>query len=192
MRRMLLLVLIVGLSSSTAKPSDEQPFVPDAPLGKDFRLAPPAGVQPRKVGILTYYPNKAGGYTFVEHGKIVFYALPYLPNTREVERTLPPDFGTMMLYALPYISITPQVEVTVLPTIGTSKVPYQGQIIYRSQWNGFGIERRADIPIAKWARDTPDGPFRFTMRDEDRLSRLKLLSIVPLLQNSSKRLVSAP
>jgi hypothetical protein len=95
----------------------------------------------------------------LERGEIVFYALPYLPSTREVENT-------------------------VLPTIGTSKVPFGGQTIYRSQMNGFGIERRADIPIAKWTRDTPDGQFRFTMRDEDRLTRLKLKSIRPVLEHA--------
>jgi hypothetical protein len=167
MPRTLILAVVLGLSVSVAKPSDDSQFVADSPVRRDFRLAQPAGVHAKKIGVLMYYPNKAGGYTFLQHGDIVFYALPYLPSTREVENTT-------------------------LPTIGASKVPFGGQVIYRSQMNGFGIERRADIPIAKWTRDTPDGPFRFTMRDEDRLSRLKLQSIVPVLENASKNLVSRP
>ena len=167
MRRTRALLLVASLSVSIAEAAEDHLSVADSPLGRDFRLAKPVDVRPQKIGLLTYYRNKVGGYTFLERGKIVFYALPYLPSTREVENT-------------------------VLPTIGTSKVPFGGQIIYRSQMNGFGIERRADIPIAKWTRDTPDGPFRFTMRDEDRLSRLKLQSIVPVLEDASRKLVSRP
>jgi hypothetical protein len=167
MRRTQFLILVVGLSLSVAVASDGHYFVADSPLWRDFRLSKPTGVHPKKIGVLAYYPNKAGGYTFLERGEIVFYALPYLPSTREVDNT-------------------------VLPTIGASKVPYGGQIIYRSQMNGFGMERRADIPIAKWTRDTPDGAFRLSIGDEDRLSRLKLQSIVPVLESASKKLASRP
>jgi hypothetical protein len=51
---------------------------------------------------------------------------------------------------------------------------------------GFGTLHRTDIPIAKWTRDTPDGQFRLSIKEEDHETRLKLKSIVPVLEHASK------
>jgi hypothetical protein len=40
-----------------------------------------------------------------------------------------------------------------------------------------------DTPIAKWTRDTTEGKFRLSILAEDSETRLKLKSIVPVLEH---------
>jgi hypothetical protein len=154
MRPILAAVLLVGLLVPSALASD------DIPPEKDSRLAKVRDAKPNKVGILTYYPNKEGGYTFLEEGQIVFYAVPYEPTTRQVENL-------------------------VLPVIGPLKTPFGGQTVYRSHimHQGFGEPHRVDTPIAKWTRDTTEGKFRLSILAEDSETRLKLKSIVPVREH---------
>ena len=79
-----------------------------------------------------------------------------------------------------------QVENMVLPIIGTSQVPFGGQTVYRSQIirNGSDEWHRIDTPIAKWTRDTPAGKFHLSILTEANETRLKLKSIVPVLERA--------
>jgi hypothetical protein len=189
MRRTLAVVLLVGLSATIAK-ADDKPTPPWPPSTltpeKDWRLAKQAGGQPQKIGILTYYPNKGGGYTFVEGKHIAFYALPYMPTSHEYLVDVPisvrDDNGiteTRMVLKSGRFS-----------TIGASPMRFGGQTVYQSgMFNaGHDILRRYDAPIAEWSRDAPDGKFRLTIMDildeEDRETRLKLKSIVPVLEHT--------
>jgi hypothetical protein len=158
MGRILALIVVVGLSVSIAHALDETP--PE----KDYQLAKLKGAQPQKIGVLTYYPNRGGGYTFMGGETIVFCALPYEPTTRQLENL---D----------------------VPTIGTSKVPFGGQTVYRSeiiQLRIFDEARRMDTPLAKWTRDTPNGKFRLLIMAEDSETRVKLKSIVPVLEHAGR------
>jgi hypothetical protein len=140
----------------------------DSPTGApedDWRIAKFTVGQPQKLGILTYYPNLGGGYTFLEHEEIVFYSLPFAPAKYQAENAAH--------------------ESKTLGTIGTSKLPFGGQTIYRGEMQRIGprLHRRDDTPIAKWSRDTPDGQFRLSITDVDRKTRLKLKCIVPVLEH---------
>src|ERR1700730_4199671 len=81
---MLLIGLLVGIADAddkaTATASTGITLTPESEL----LLAKVAGARPQKIGILTYYPNQGGGYTFLEGREIAFYALPYLPSTHHV------------------------------------------------------------------------------------------------------------
>jgi hypothetical protein len=165
-RPLLLLLVLVGACVGKTDASDDQEPGVESTLApeKDSRLAKLANARPQKIGVLTYYPNDGGGYTFTEEGTIVFCALPYVPTTRQAENM-------------------------VLPMIGPTKMPLGEQTIYRSRMtgNGFGVLHRADFPIAKWSRDTPDGKFRLTIKAEDNETRLKLKSIIPVLERAEHK-----
>jgi hypothetical protein len=86
------------------------------------------------------------------------------------------------------------VETVNVFSIGSRTVPFGGQTIYRSEMKQISsrVHRREDIPIAKWTRDTPDGKFRLTITEGDRETRLKLKSIVPVLEHPPKPLPTKP
>lgn len=161
MQMILAVLVVVWLSVPVAKASDDNSSGPDTPVEKDARLAKVRDAKTSKVGILTYYPNKAGGLTFLEEDKILFFTLPYEPTTRQVENM-------------------------VLPAIGT--VPLAGQTVYRSQvfQNGFGSPHRADTAIAKWTRAKPGGKFNLAIMAEDSETRMKVKSIVPVLEHAER------
>jgi hypothetical protein len=156
-----------------------------AALEKDARLAKLTNAPPQKIGILTYYPNMGGGYTFLQGNDIVFYALPYLPTSykREVRVTVCKDTGdggTAMVYVPRSINVS---------TIGTSTMPFGGQTVYRSEMFHTGKDGfcREDIQLANWTRDTADGQCRLSIMDDDRETRLKLKSIIPVLERAEHR-----
>jgi hypothetical protein len=95
----------------------------------------------------------------------VFCALPYAPMPHPSERV--------------YI-------------VGTWKMPFGGQTIYRSQMRNFsGMEPyREDIPIATWARNALEDKFQLSIIAKDSETRLKLKSIVPVLEHAPKPLPS--
>jgi hypothetical protein len=159
MRRTLALVLVVGLLVSIAEALEDNPSLTDTPPDKDTRLVKLTNARPQKIGVLTYYQNKGGGYTFREGETIVFCALPYAPIPHPKES---------------------------LFIVGTSKMPLGCQTIYQSLMTGpgFGTLHRTDIPIAQWTRDTPDGKFRLSILTEDNETRLKLKSIIPVLEHA--------
>jgi len=175
-------VVLVGLSVRIAKPDDTATFHTVAP-DKDWRLEKRPGAQPQKIGVLRYYPNKGGGYTFMEGGNIVFYSLPLLPTTDKVVRTTivteTTKDGTEYTFLVETINVG---------TVGTSKVPYGGQTLYggRMMEVEAGVRRRTDIPLATWSRDTPNGRFGLSVMDVDPQTRVKLKSIVPMLEHASK------
>jgi hypothetical protein len=66
-------------------------------------------------------------------------------------------------------------------------MPVGGQTIYRGEMHTyFNVFVRHDIPIAKWACNTPDGPFRLSIKEADHETRLKLKSVVTVLERASK------
>src|SRR5580704_10890319 len=83
MRPFLAAALLVGLSVAIAV-ADDKPAPPPksstVPPEKDSRLAKRPGARTQKIGVLTYYANAGGGYTFSEGEHIAFYALPYWPT----------------------------------------------------------------------------------------------------------------
>jgi hypothetical protein len=145
---------------------------PPIALEDDWRIGKFTVGEPQKIGILTCYRNLGGGYTFLEREEIVFYSLPFVRATYEVE------YGAQ--------------QSKTLGTIGPSKLPFGGQTIYRTEMKEIGprLHRRDDTPIAEWSRDTPDGKFQLLILSAEYQTRLKLKSIVPVLEVASKRLVS--
>jgi len=181
MRMTLSLILVVGLAVAIAE-ADDKPasrprpsnFIPE----KDSRVAKRPGAQTQKIGVLTYYPAVGGGLTFVENGKVAFYALPYLPVTSEHVRTVNRQVGKK---EVPVV-----VAILFHATIGPSKMACGSYAIYRSELmaDGDGGYLRQYIPVAMWSRDTPDGKFRLSTMVDDSETRLKLKSIVPVLEHA--------
>jgi hypothetical protein len=165
MKRLLAAVVLVGRCVA-----DDAPTV--APED-DWRITKFTVGQPQKIGILTYYPNLGGGYTFLEHESIVFYALPFEPSTYKAENAAH--------------------ELKTFGAIGTSKVPFGGQTIYQSEMKPINIRlhRRDDRPIAKWSREARDGKFQLSITDVDRKTRLELKSIIPVLEQARNPLSRA-
>jgi hypothetical protein len=149
-------------------------------LAEDARLAKLTDAPLQKIGILTYYPNQGGGYTFLQGKDIVFYALPYTPSTYkceiEVTGLRPLKDGGAEMVAVP-VSIN-------VPTIGSSKIPFGGQTVYRTEMFGSGESgfRREDIRLAYSSRDTSDGKLHVWILPEENETRLKLKSVVPVLE----------
>lgn len=141
----------------------------------DSRLAKLKDAQPKQIGILTYYANRGGGFTFIEGNTIVFYALPYSPSTYKCEVQVAVQRGDDH-FRLPVPLI--------VPTIGTSRVPLGGQTVYQTEMveNGKGGFFRRDLRLAYSSRDTPDSEFHVWILAEDRETRLKVKSIVPVLE----------
>jgi hypothetical protein len=48
----------------------------------------------------------------------------------------------------------------------------------------MGISCREDSPIAQWTRDTPAGEFLLSLMDVDSQTRVKVKSIVPVLEHA--------
>ncbi len=168
MRPLLAAVLVVGISVGIVKASDDKPAAPPLkPSGvepeKDVRIVNLLGAKPQKIGVLAYYPNKGGGYTFMERERSVFYALPSMPATCQFERIVR-VLGNAKGDAAPH-NIVEWINV---PIIGTSPMPVGGQTIYRSEMHTyFNVFVRHDIPIAQWIRDTRDGKFRLSVTSDD-------------------------
>lgn len=139
------------------------------------RLKAEAGARPQKIGILTYYPNQRGGYTFLEGREIAFYALPYLPSTHHVVQ-------------IRFVTENRIVLTVNICAVDKLKMQFGSHTFYRLEMTHkppyspvFG---REDIPIAKWTRDTPDGKFNLSIVAEDSETRLKLKSILPVLEHA--------
>jgi hypothetical protein len=160
MRPLLAAVLLVGRCVA----DDSPPVKPE----DDWRIGKLTVGQPQKNGMLTYYRNLGGGFTFLEREDIVFYSLPFAPAT--------------------YNAKNAEGESKTLRTIGASKLPFGGQTIYRSEMKQIGprVHRRDDVPIATWTRDALKRQFTLVILSEDYQTRLKLKSIVPVLEHSSK------
>jgi hypothetical protein len=170
----ILVRLAVGISGADDTPLQPSTLTPD----KDVRLVNLTGADPQKIGVLTYYPNVAGGVTFMEGEDIVFYAVPYMAARCQLETTVQ---GVLFVNGKPELRRIP-VRTNVF-TIGTSKMPLAGQTIYRGEMKThLGVPYRQDAPIAKWTRDTPNGKGRLSIMAEDNETRLKLKSIVPVLE----------
>jgi hypothetical protein len=192
-------VVVVGLSVGTARGAPPPSVYRDSifaqheqrkatatrvALENDARLAKVADARPQKIGILTYYPNRGGGFTFREGATIVLYALPYLPTTRDVEKTLLIIETTSTGIVIPH---HPKQWQSV-SAIGTSKLPFGGQAIYQPEMftTGKDVLCREDVQVASWTRESPDGTFHFSIMEADHETRLKLKSIVPVLEHASK------
>ncbi len=185
MRPLLAVVLLAVLGVSIAEGEDDPPGANlTLPPEKDYRLAKLTDAQTQRIGILTYYPNKGGGYTFMEGKQVEFYSLPYVPTTyRRSARNANGNWGF------------PGQKSDKVSIIGTREMPFGGQTVYRSHMEGVdrsGLPRRVDTPIAKWTRDTADGQFRLSIMVDDRETRLKLKSIIGVLERAPKPLPSKP
>jgi hypothetical protein len=178
MKPLIAAALSIGLMSSVVADDKRTPPAADfstvAPEN-DSRLAKLKDAQPKKIGILTYYANQGGGYTFLQGNGIVFYALPYTPSTYKCEVQVAVRRGVDHFRAAVPINV---------PTIGTSIVPLDGQTVYQTDRvdNGKGGFFRRDLRLAYWSRDTPDSNFHFWILAEDRETKLKVKSIVPVLE----------
>jgi hypothetical protein len=181
MRPTLAAVVLIGLSAGFAHADDKLTAVPSMFTPEDdWLLDKQTGARPQKIGILTYYPNNGGGYTFMEGEDIVFYALPFFSTTYPAVRTVlvsETRNGHTIRRAI--------FETVNAPAIGKSKMPFGGQTLYRGRMMEVGGgRRRTDMPLAKWTRDAPDGKFRLSIMAEDSETRLKLKSIVPVLEHA--------
>ncbi len=181
MGRTLALVVLASVSVAIAK-ADDKPTPPSTVTpDKDVRLFCLTSARPQKIGVLTYYPNAGGGYTFVEGKQIAFYALPYLPTTYQTDGA-----EVFQVNANGKVVFRRRPKRFILFTIGPSQLPFGGQAIYRGEMIEIdkGVFRRNDMQIAKWSRDTPDGHFTLSTMVADRETRLKLKSIVPMLEHA--------
>jgi hypothetical protein len=177
-KAVLAVAVLVGLFVRIAKPDDEPTFHTVTP-DKDSRLAKRPGAQTLKIGVLTYYPNAGGGFTFLDKGDIAFYALPLLPTTYQVAR-----IRLVVESRNGQDSVHPVFETVTVFGIGKSLVPFGGQTLYRGQMMEVkaGVRCRTDIPLAKWTRDSPNGRFQLSFIAKDNETLLKLTSIVPVLE----------
>jgi hypothetical protein len=187
MLRTLAFIAVVGLSVCVAegddKPTPTTSEAKAAPPDKDSRLAKLTDVPPQKIGVLKYYPNKGGGYTFFEGKEIAFCALPYLPTTYQRRQTRMVTENRNGL-----IEETLLAETVNVFTIGKSQMPFGGQTLYRpGKIRDPDNVCREHIPIAIWTRATPDGEFSLSIMTEDSKTRLKLKSIVPVLEQAAAR-----
>jgi hypothetical protein len=180
--------LSVGMADAADKPAarplfnfDARDDAPTVTPENDARLGKLPKTEARTIGVLTYYRNKGGGYTFLENGHLVFYALPHMPITSIVQHTVDTRDKTDKDITYRFVK-----EGTA-STVGTSTMPFGGQTIYCPQmvkvgWSG--VVRRYDIPIATWSRDMPTGKVRLSIMDVDSQTRVKLKSIVPVLETA--------
>jgi hypothetical protein len=190
MGRILALIVLACGSVSIAESDDKPAGRPwfnlnvtvvrnESPAENDARLAKRTDALPQKIGVLSYYANKGGGYTFMERGRLAFYALPYKPCTSKTQQIVvvqdKDDKDTFYRF---------QKEKAV-STVGTSTMPFGGLTVYRCEmFDGIDGLRREDIPIAKWTRDTPTGEFRLSIVDVDSRTRVKVKSIKPVLERA--------
>jgi hypothetical protein len=201
MRTSLAAMVLVGMCVGTAETAKSQSGeiakrdagkvkAAQAELEKDTRLAKVTDAVPQQIGILTYYPNQGGGYTFVQGKDIVCYALPYTPSTYKCEVRvwqrviqLPRGINPIGAGVAAMANVTQSINV---PTIGPSKVPFGGQTIYRTEMadNGKNGFYREDIRVAYWSRDTSDGNFQLWLLADDSETRMKVKSIVPVLERA--------
>jgi hypothetical protein len=167
----LAVAVLVGMcvADESAAPTRDTPET-------DWRLAQLANAQPKRIGVLTYYPNRGGGYTFKEGEQIVFYALPFSPATSPQLAVLVQERDGHNVVDLAFLRT--------IATIGKTKLPFGGLTVFRGEMIKTPNDEslRQDTSIAKWTRDTPNGQFRLSLMTKDRETRLKLKSIVPLLQ----------
>jgi hypothetical protein len=211
MKPILAVVVLVGLWGGAAKAETPSDYVAQrearrakaaqAALENDARLAKLTDAVPQQIGILTYYPNHGGGYTFVQGKDIVCYALPYTPSTYKCEVRvwqrviqLPRggfNFNPIGRGLTAMANVTQSINV---PTIGPSKIPFGGQTIYRTEMadNGKNGFYREDVRVAYWSRDTSDGKFELWLLADDSETRMKVKSIVPVLEHAPKPLPSKP
>jgi hypothetical protein len=200
MRRTVALIL-VGLSVAIAEADDKptpQPlsnFIAEheariakaayADVEKDSRLSKLANAPLQKIGVLSYCPNKGGGYTFFEGGRLLFYSLPCMPSTYDVEYLV---FKKEMSKDGRRELVNGFMASKALGTIGSQPLPSGGQVLYRSEMKVIAHQalRREDTPIAKWTRDAPDGKFRLSIMSDDNETRLKLKSILPVLEHAEQ------
>jgi hypothetical protein len=187
MRRTFAALLLVGLSVGIAC-ADEKPAPPPSRLTtltpeNDWRLAKRTGAQPQKIGILTYYLNKGGGYTFLRGERVEFYSLPNMPTTYKFE------YFVLVMETVNGKPVERRISVQTddICVIGTSTMSFGGQTLFRSKMRDTpaGTLVRVDTPLAKWSRDAPGEKFRLSILDDDRETRLKLKSIVPALEKSA-------
>jgi hypothetical protein len=180
MRRTLAVMVVVWLSVAIAK-ADDKPTPPFSEASavapeQDVRLTKLPNAEPQTIGILTYYPNKGGGYTFMEGKQVAFVALPYLPITATFNNAQIVGEKGKRRFVGP----------VTIGRIGTSTMPFGGQTFYRSQMaeKAPGLVVRDDTPIATLARDTPGGQFTLSILAEDSETRTKLKSIKPVLERA--------
>jgi hypothetical protein len=201
MRPTLATVVLVGLLVLIAKADDKptsQPlsdFIAEheariakaayADVEKDPRLSKPTNAPLQKIGVLSYCPNKGGGYTFFEGGHLLFYSLPYMPSTYDVEYQV---FIKEMSKDGRRELVDSFMASKALGTVGSQRLDSGGQVVYRSEMKVIASQalRREDTAIAKWSRDHPDGQFRLSIVEGNCETRLKLKSIVPVLEHAGR------
>jgi hypothetical protein len=166
MRRTLALTLLLGLSVPIAD-GDEKPKPSTLRPDKDSRLAKRPSAQTQKIGLLSYYPNVSGGFTFLDKGGIAFYALPFDASVADIEGM-----------------VNGQRWGTRIHIIGPSKLPRGYYTLYEAHMIRSGGDLwRDDDPIGHWCGDFPK-EFRLSITSDDGETRLKLKSIVPVLEHA--------
>jgi hypothetical protein len=193
MKAVLAAAVLIGMWVADDKPAVRWTFNfnakvrDESPAENDARLAKRTDALPHKSGVLSYYANKGGGYTFMEQGHLAFYALPYKPSTSAAQQAVVTqdknDKDTFYRF----------MKERTVSTVGSSLMPFGGLTVYRSEmFDGDDGLCREDIPIAKWTRDTPSGKFQLSIMDVDSNTRVKLKSIIPVLEQAPQPLPSKP
>jgi hypothetical protein len=183
MRPFLAAVALVGMSLAIAEAADKPASRPKPSTlspKNDSRLAKRPDAREHKIGLLSYYPNIGGGFTFLEKGDVAFYAMPFDMDVCErdrVERVHEKRNGVE--------AVSLKVERLQIGFIGTSKLRPGELMICRGQLIdlGTGLDVRKEEPIACWSGNYPKDS-RLMMLTDDRETRLKLKSIVPVLERA--------
>ena len=182
MRSTLAVMVLAGLFAG-AWAEDENPVAPSKVVPEnDWRLARRTGSRSKTIGIFEFYPNKGGGYTFTRDGEIEFYALPNRPAAYHQSATV----LEVKSDANGRITTSSVIELRTLSTIGMKPMLAGGQTVYRYEMTATypGVFVRNDIPIATWSRDAPGAKFTLSRWCEDGETRLKLKSIIPVLEQA--------
>jgi hypothetical protein len=187
MRPILAAVVLIGMSVSIAR-ADEEPTLPPPNTStvapeNDFRLAKQPGAQPQKIGVLSYYANNGGGYTFLEGKHIAFYVFRNRSMVYHVNGA-----GLSLVNGNGGVTFRRTPRRFTLFAIGPSQPSFGAQVIYRGEMIEIDncVLRRNDMPIAQWTRDSPTDNFRLAIMNVDHETRLKLKSIVPVLEHAGR------
>ncbi len=183
-----LLTALLSIGVIYAAIAEDTAVVPSTKApAKDSRLARIKTSLPETIGVLSYYQNRGGGYTFVEGKEIVFYALPFWPTkTSEVfVGGYRKDIDAMIASGQLEAMVTSgRVGGRALSIIGGSKMPPGCLTFYRGDMRKTTPPDalvREDTPIAQWS---PDGSLFSITAAADSETRLKLKSIVPVLKRA--------
>ena len=179
MRRTLAFILVVGLSVGIAAAYDRSPRPSAVRPEEDARLAKVANAcHLRRLACSRTIETREAATRSSRGGiscSTLFPLCPRRANVQGIVQILGNNKGQVEAR-----NIVGQIDV---PMIGLLPMPVCSQTIYRGEMHTyFNLRLRHDLAIGEWVRDTPDSKARLSITSDDHETRLKLKSIVPVLE----------